>query len=122
MDGAAAAMVSPTIGWQGPFPRDATVGAEETARLKACEGFILRNLTGEYMLMPTCGNIAAFHGALLMNELAVFVWERLQAPVTRDELLAQILAAYEIDVETATLDLEALLKKMKRLGVIMDCA
>ncbi len=75
---------------------------------------------GECVLMPVDDNIAKFGGALLMNELAVFVWERLQTPVTRDELLAGILEAYDVDAETAASDLDRLLDELKRLGVTED--
>lgn len=88
--------------------------------MKTCEGFILRNLMGEYVLMPVGDNIAKFRGTVLMNELAVFVWEKLRSPVTRDELLQEILNAYEVDLETASEDLDALLAELGQLGVIED--
>ena len=86
--------------------------------MKARSGFILRNLVGEYVLMPVDDNIRSFSGSVLMNELSAFVWEKLQTPVTRDELLAAILDAYEVDAETASADLDQLLENLNRLGMI----
>ena len=86
--------------------------------MKARSGFILRNLVGEYVLMPVDDNIRSFSGSVLMNELSAFVWEKLQTPVTRDELLTEILDAYEVDAETASADLDQLLEDLNRLGMI----
>ena len=86
--------------------------------MKARSGFILRNLVGEYVLMPVDDNIRSFSGSVLMNELSAFVWEKLQTPVTRDELLAEILGVYEVDAETASADLDQLLENLNRLGMI----
>ena len=86
--------------------------------MKACEGFILRNLVGEYVLMPVDENIGKFRGTVLMNEVSAFVWEKMQTSVTRDELLAGILENYEIDEKTAGSDLDRLLSELERLGII----
>ena len=86
--------------------------------MKACEGFILRNLVGEYVLMPVDENIGKFRGTVLMNEVSAFVWEKMQISVTRDELLAGILENYEIDEKTAGSDLDRLLSELERLGII----
>ncbi len=88
--------------------------------MKACDGFILRHVVGEYILMPAGDNIAKFRGTVLMNELSAFIWEQLQAPVTRDELLDRILDKYEIDSETAASDLDAVLAELKQMGVVEE--
>ena len=86
--------------------------------MKACAGYVLRNIAGELLLMPTGDNIARFGGALLMNELSAFVWKKLQQPMTRDELLSAILDEYNIDEKTAAQDLDALLTELKEMQVI----
>jgi hypothetical protein len=88
--------------------------------MRASTGFILRNLAGEYVVMPAGDNIGAFGGAILMNELSAFVWEQLKVSVSRDELLARILDRYEVEEKTAAADLDALLAEMKRMGIIEE--
>ena len=88
--------------------------------MKASTGFILRNLAGEYVVMPAGDNIGAFGGAILMNELSAFVWEQLKVSVSRDEVLARILDRYEVEEKTAAADLDALLAEMKRMGIIEE--
>lgn len=72
------------------------------------------------MLMPTGDMIGSFRGAVLMNELSAFLWEKMQTSITRDGLLAEILAHYAIDEETAAADLDAALAEMKQMRVIEE--
>ncbi len=88
--------------------------------MKASDGFVLRNIAGECMLLPAGERIAAFRGAVLMNELSAFIWEKLQSPITRDGLLAEILAQYAIDEETAAADLDAALTQLKQMGILEE--
>lgn len=88
--------------------------------MKASSDFVLRDIAGEYILMPTGAMIGSFHGAVLMNSLSAFIWEKLQQPVTRDGLLAEILASYEVDEETAAADLDATLAQLRQMQVIEE--
>lgn len=88
--------------------------------LKARGDLILRNLAGEYVLLPRGAAIREFHGTMVMNELSAFIWNRLREPATRDELLAAVLAEYDIDEATAAADLDALLARFTELGIIQE--
>lgn len=88
--------------------------------MKACNGFILRNIVGEYMLVPAGERMKSFNGTMMLNELAAFVWEQLQSPKSESDLLDAVLAEYDIDEETASADLATLLKKFQGLGIIED--
>lgn len=88
--------------------------------MKAREGFILRNLAGENLLMPKGERIKSYDSVVLMNELSAFVWGKMQNPVTQSELLEAVLNEYDVDEETAREDLNGLLAKLKEAGVIDD--
>jgi hypothetical protein len=88
--------------------------------MKAREGFILRNLAGEYLLMPKGEKIKNYDSVVLMNELSAFVWEKMQNPVTQSDLLEAVLNEYDVDEKTAREDLDGLLAELKEAGVIDD--
>lgn len=88
--------------------------------MKACNDFILRNIVGEYMLVPTGERMKSFNGTMMLNELAAFVWEKLQNPMSDKELLDAVLFEYDVDEVTASADLTALLEKLRESGVIED--
>ena len=91
---------------------------KETQEMKIKEGFVLRNVVDEHIVMPTGDNIAKFEGAVVLNEVAAFVYKQLENPVGRDDLLAAMLAEYEIDEATAAADLDALLEQFRNMGLI----
>ena len=86
--------------------------------MKAKSGFVLRHVVDEYILMPTGDNIGKFNGTVLLNEVSALVWEKLQNPMTREDLLQAILDEFEVDRATASADLDALITTLQRYGVI----
>lgn len=88
--------------------------------MKAKTGFVLRNVVDEYILMPTGDNIGQFNGTVLLNEVSAFVWEKLQNPVSKEDLLKAILDEFEVQRAVAAADLDALLNTLRGYGVIED--
>ncbi len=86
--------------------------------MKAREGFILRNLVGELVLMPVGAEIRSFQGLIRLNGLSAFIWQHLQQPTTPDALLDAILSEYDIDTPTASADLSEALVKMRSMGLL----
>ena len=93
---------------------------KEEEDMKAKQGFILRNVVDEHILMPTGDNIGKFNGTVLMNEVSAFVWEKLQNPISKDDLLRAILDEFEVEKNVASTDLDSLLSTLKEYGVIED--
>lgn len=93
---------------------------KETQEMKIKEGFVLRNVVDEHIVMPTGDNIAKFEGAVVLNEVAAFVYKQLENPVGRDDLLAAMLAEYEIDEATAAADLDALLSQFREMNLLEE--
>ncbi len=94
--------------------------SKEERDMKASPGFVLRNVVDEYILMPTGDNIGKFNGTVLLNEVSAFVWEKLQSPISREDLLKAILNEFEVEKTVASKDLDALLETLRGYGVIED--
>ena len=88
--------------------------------MKAKPGFVLRNVVDEYILMPTGDNIGKFNGTVLLNEVSAFVWEKLQNPLSKDDLLRAVLDEFEVEKVVASKDLDALLETLRSYDVIED--
>ena len=88
--------------------------------MKAKPGFVLINVVDEYILMPTGDNIGQFNGTVLLNEVSAFVWEKLQNPVSKEDLLKAILDEFEVQRAVASADLDALLETLRGYGVIEE--
>ena len=89
---------------------------EEEMKIK--DGFVLRNVVDEFIVMPTGDNIAKFDGAVVLNEVSAFVFKQLEHAVTRDDLLQAVLAEFDVDEATAKKDLDALLEQFVTMGLL----
>ena len=93
---------------------------EELPEMKIREGFTLRNVADEFIVMPTGENIAKFEGAVVLSDVAAFVFEQLKRPVSREDLLALVLAEFEVDESTASADLDALLAQFREMELLEE--
>lgn len=91
---------------------------EEQEDMKIKNGFVLRNVVDEFIVMPTGNNIAKFDGAVVLNEVSAFVFKQLQNAVSREDLLEAMLAEYDVARETAEKDLDALLESFVQMGLL----
>ena len=88
--------------------------------MQAKQGFVLRSIMDENMLMPVDENIGKFDGTVIFNAPAAFIWTKLQLPTSREDLLQAILDEYDVDEEKAAADLDAILEKFKELDIITE--
>ena len=101
------------------FSHPEKIGKEEED-MKIRDGFVLRHVVDEYIVMPTGGNIARFAGSVVLNEVSAFVFEQLKMSVAQADLLAAVLAEFDVDEETAKRDLDELIDQLRELKMIDD--
>ena len=77
--------------------------------MKVDKEFILREIAGEYVIIPTGKTVLSFNGLISVNEVGAFLWNMLQKYVTVDELVTGVLEEYDVDEETAREDIQAFL-------------
>lgn len=83
--------------------------AEESVRYQASNGFVVRAVAGEMLLIPVGTKTQEFNGMIMLNETGAFLWEALCEPKSGEELLQLLLEEFETDASTAQADLEAFL-------------
>lgn len=86
--------------------------------MKAANDVILRQVAGEYVLVPTGKTASKLYGLMTLNETGVLLWQKLQKECTEDDLVSALRADYEIDPETARLDVRRFLAKLSEVGVL----
>ena len=86
--------------------------------MKLKDGLILREVAGQYVIVPTGKTALEFNGLITVNELGAFIWEKLQQETTEEELIASILEEYEVSEETARKDTEEFLNKLRESKIL----
>ena len=80
--------------------------------------YILRQIAGEYVILPTGSTTLKFNGMITVNEQGAFLWEKLRQEISRDELVEAMLEEYEVDPETAGADVDEFLHILRRSGIL----
>ncbi len=93
---------------------------EEEKDMKIKNGYVLRTIADQYVVMPTGENISDFAGTIILNSVSAFVWKKLEKGLSRDELLIEILDEFEIESDIAEKDLDDLILKLQGYGVIEE--
>ena len=77
--------------------------------MKVQKEFVLREIAGDYVIIPTGKTVLTFNGLITVNEVGADLWKMLQSEVTFDDLLNGILETYDVDEETAREDIQEFL-------------
>ncbi len=72
--------------------------------MKIVEEFLLREVAGEYMLIPVGETAQKFNGLITLSETAKFIWNHVEQVNSLDELVQRITEKYDVDKETARRD------------------
>lgn len=73
--------------------------------MKVDKEFILREIAGDYIIIPTGKTVLEFNGLITVNEVGVSIWNMLQDDVTLKELVKGILDEYDVEESVAREDI-----------------
>ena len=86
--------------------------------MKFKKEFMLREIVGETVLIPTGETAANFNGLISVNELGRFIWDNYEKAEDEDELLNFILEEYEVERNVAKADLDEFLQILRDAEII----
>ncbi len=86
--------------------------------MKIKDGFILREVAGNYIVVAVGDAVKNFNGVINLNETGAFLWKELVKGCDEDALLAALLAEYDVDEEIAKTDVKAFITKLTEAGLI----
>ncbi len=88
--------------------------------MKLKSGFTLREIAGDYIVVPTGDNYLDFGAVISLNESGAFLWNQLQETKNSNELSVALAAEYGIDADTANADTAEFVNLLKEHGLIDD--
>ncbi|MCI8956765.1 MAG: PqqD family protein [Eubacterium sp.] len=81
--------------------------------MKIKEGFILRNVAGNNVVVPIGQATLDFNGMMSLNDTGAFLFERLIEGTSKENLIDDLIAEYGIDRDLAVKDVEAFILKVE---------
>lgn len=82
--------------------------------------FILREIAGEYILVPVGDTALTFNGLITVNEVGAFLWEYLQEDTTKEQLINTVLDEYEVEREVVEKDVDEFLQELLDAQIICE--
>jgi len=89
--------------------------------MKAKQGFRLREVCGEKIVVAEGRENIDFSKIISMNESSAWLWEQIQGKeFTADDLARLLCNQYEVEKETALADSKKLIEQWKEASIITD--
>ena len=88
--------------------------------MKISKEFILREIAGEYILVPVGKTALTFNGLVTVNEVGALLWGMLEKGSDVSTIVNGILDEYDVDEQTATADVLEFISYLKSNNIIDD--
>ncbi len=88
--------------------------------MKIKEGYILKKVAGENIVIATGEARLSFNGIITFNEVGAEVFDRLDGTRTLEQIVDEIAEIYNAPREIIEADIKKLIDKMKKQGLIEE--
>lgn len=86
--------------------------------MKIKEGFMLREVAGNYIVVPVGNASKKFNGMITLNETSAFLWNLLLNDTSCEQLVDALMTEYDVSSEIAKRDVDAFINKLKEIKVL----
>ena len=80
--------------------------------------FVLREIAGDLLLVPTGKTALDLNGMLTLNEVGGEIWKLLDEVETEEEIVDRLLKEYEVEREELQKDVREFIGKLQELGIL----
>lgn len=86
--------------------------------MKIREGFMLRQVADNYVIVPVGKATYEFNGMIKINETGAFIWECLKEDLSLEALVDLLVKEYDVTREVATNDLSFFINELEKAHLI----
>ena len=80
--------------------------------------FVHRKVGEESVIVPTATSAVELDSIFALNEVATFIWERLDGKTATAEILEAVIGAFDVSREVAAADLEELVHTLREIDAV----
>lgn len=86
--------------------------------MKIKEGFVLREVAGNYIVVAVGNAVKNFNAVITLNDTGATLWSALEKGATQPQLVQALLAEYEVSEEIAQKDAKAFVEKLQKENLL----
>lgn len=84
------------------------------------EGFLIRKIIDDYIVVPTGDNIIDFAATISLNESGAFLWNKLSGGCSEEDLVTSLMQEYEgVEEETAKQDVSEFVALLEENNLLL---
>ncbi len=80
--------------------------------------YVMRDIGGETIIVPTGNVIENFNGLISTNEVAAFIWRHIEECETPDDMVKTVMGEYEGDAQVIEKEVLEFLETLRKVGMI----
>lgn len=88
--------------------------------MKTNKEYMLREIAGETVLVPTGSASQKLNGMIRLTESAAFIWKQVDTAADLEEIVARVQDEYGVDEDTARRDIYGFLRELYVRGIVQD--
>ena len=89
--------------------------------MRISESFVIREIAGTYVIVPTEQEAQKFQGLISVNEVGALLWSYLQpGDMTIKKLTEYVCREYDVDEERVRDDVEKFIHILKERNMLID--
>ncbi|CVI69383.1 Coenzyme PQQ synthesis protein D (PqqD) [Clostridiales bacterium CHKCI001] len=82
--------------------------------------FIVREIAGDYIVVPTGEEALKFNGLITLNEVGAFLWKKLEKDIELEALAEAVCEEYEVEEEIALSDVKEFLQILRDHQMLLE--
>lgn len=86
--------------------------------MKIKEGFVLREIAGEYVVIALGSASRIFNGMIKLNESGCLIWKKLSEGCEKEEVIDAVLAEYDAPRSIIAADVERIINQLKGANIL----
>ena len=86
--------------------------------MKIKNGFVVREIAGECVVVALGEASKIFNGIIKLNETGKIIWEELSVGSDKDAVVEKILSEYEVDRETVENDFDRFVETLQGANIL----
>lgn len=88
--------------------------------MKVKEGFIIKKVIDDYVVVPVGDNFMDFSSIINLNETGAFLWQCMENDITEDELVNLLSKEYEVDASEVKDDVADFIESLKNAKLLSE--
>lgn len=86
--------------------------------MKIKKNMVLRNVAGEYVLVPTGGSAGEYKGMFMLTETGAYMYSLIGQINSAEELAAKTMEKFEGDYDEILSDAKEFIEKLRGYGIL----